>query len=114
MIGAEFNTHHGLTNAIILPVVLRFNLPGMDDKVRRMAEAMKLPDHSVGGFIATVEAMLDEIAIPKSLSEIGVTVDCAERIAGKAMKDSAARTNPRIATLAEVQTLTHTAIVNAR
>ena len=114
MIGAEFNTHHGLTNAIILPVVLRFNLSGMDDKVRRMAEAMRLPDHSVDGFIDSVEALLDEIAIPKSLGEIGVTVDCAERIAGKALKDSAARTNPRIATLAEVQVLTQTAIVNAR
>jgi len=114
MIGAEFNTHHGLTNAIILPVVLRFNLPGMEDKVRRMAEAMKLPDHSVNGFIFAIEAMLDEIKIPKSLSEIGVTADCAERIATKALKDSAARTNPRSATLAEVQALTLTAIVNAR
>ena len=114
MIGAEFNTHHGLTNAIILPVVLRFNLPGMDDKVRRMAEAMKLPDHSVNGFINSVEVLLDEIAIPKSLGEIGVTVDCAERIAGKALRDSAARTNPRIATLAEVQALTETAITKAR
>jgi alcohol dehydrogenase class IV len=114
MIGAEFNTHHGLTNAIILPVVLRFNLPGMDDKVRRMAEAMQLPDHSVNGFINSVEVLLDEIAIPKSLSEIGVTVDCAERIAGKALKDSAARTNPHIATSAEVQALTETAISKAR
>ena len=114
MVGAEYNTHHGLTNAIILPVVLRFNLPGMDDKVRRMAEAMKLPDHSVDGFISSIEKTLDEIAIPKSLSEIGVTADCAERIAGKALKDSAARTNPRIATLAEVQALTETAIIKAR
>ena len=114
MIGAEFNTHHGLTNAIILPVVLRFNLPGMDDKVRRMAEAMKLPDHSVNGFINSVEVLLDEIAIPKSLGEIGVTIDCAERIAGKALRDSAARTNPRIATLAEVQLLIEHSIVDAR
>jgi alcohol dehydrogenase class IV len=114
MIGAEFNTHHGLTNAIILPVVLRFNLPGMEDKVRRMAEVMNLSDDSVDGFIAAVEAMLDEIAIPKSLSEIGVPLDCAQRIAAKALKDSAARTNPRSATLTEVQVLTQTAIVNAR
>jgi alcohol dehydrogenase class IV len=114
MIGAEFNTHHGLTNAIILPVVLRFNLPGMEDKARRMAEAMKLPDHSVNGFITAIEAMLDDIKIPKSLSEIGVPLDCARRIAEKAMNDSAARTNPRSATVAEVQALTQSAIVNAR
>lgn len=114
MIGAEFNTHHGLTNAIILPVVLRFNLPSMDEKTRRMAEAMNLREHSVGGFIAAVEAMLDEIKIPKSLSEIGVTADCAERIATKALKDSAARTNPRSASLTEVLSLTETAIAKAR
>jgi len=114
MVGAEYNTHHGLTNAIILPVVLRFNLPDMQDKVHRMAQAMNMPDHSVSGFINSVEAMLDEIKIPKSLGEIGVPADCAERIAEKAMKDSAARTNPRIATLAEVQVLTETAIAKAR
>ena len=114
MVGAEFNTHHGNTNAILLPVVLRFNLPGMEEKVRRMAEAMEMPDHSVAGFIAAIEAMLDEIRIPKSLSEIGVPMDCAERIAAKALKDSAAKTNPRSASLDEVRELIETAIKKAR
>jgi alcohol dehydrogenase class IV len=114
MVGAEFNTHHGNTNAILLPVVLRFNLPGMEEKVRRMAEAMEIPDHSVIGFIAAIEAMLDEIHIPKSLSEIGVPLDCAERIAAKALKDSAAKTNPRSASLDEVRGLIETAIKKAR
>ncbi|MDM7931496.1 iron-containing alcohol dehydrogenase [Tabrizicola sp.] len=114
MVGAEFNTQHGLTNAILLPVVLRFNLPGQEEKVRRMAQAMGLPDTSVEGFIAAVEGMLDQIGIPKSLAEIGVPADCAARIAAKALKDSAARTNPRAATLAEVVALTETAIAKAR
>jgi len=114
MVGAEFNTHHGNTNAILLPVVLRFNLPGMEEKVRRMAEAMQISDHSAAGFIAAVEAMLDEIRIPKSLSEIGVPMDCAERIAAKALKDSAAKTNPRSASLGEVFVLIETAIKKAR
>jgi alcohol dehydrogenase class IV len=114
MVGAEFNTHHGNTNAILLPVVLRFNLPGMEEKVRRMAEVMQIPDHSVAGFIAAVEAMLDEIRISKSLSEIGVPMDCAERIAIKALKDSAAKTNPRLASPDEVRVLIETAIKKAR
>ena len=114
MVGAEFNTHHGNTNAILLPVILRFNLPGMDEKVRRMAEAMEISDHSVAGFIAAVEGILDEIQIPKSLSEIGVPLDCAERIAIKALKDSAAKTNPRLASLDEVRVLIETAINKAR
>ena len=114
MVGAEFNTHHGNTNAILLPVVLRFNLPGMDEKVRRMAEAMEISDHSVAGFIAAIEVILDEIRIPKSLSEIGVPMDCAERIAVKALKDSAAKTNPRSASLGEVRELIEIAIKKAR
>ena len=114
MVGAEFNTHHGNTNAVLLPVVLRFNLPGMDEKVRRMAEAMEISDHSVAGFIAAIEVILDEIRIPKSLSEIGVPMDCAERIAVKALKDSAAKTNPRSASLGEVRELIEIAIKKAR
>ena len=114
MVGAEFNTHHGNTNAILLPVVLRFNLPGMDEKVRRMAEAMEISDHSVAGFIAAIEVILDEIRIPKSLSEIGVPMGCAERIAVKALKDSAAKTNPRSASLGEVRELIEIAIKKAR
>ena len=114
MVGAEFNTHHGNTNAILLPVILRFNLPGMDEKVRRMAEAMEISDHSVAGFIAAIEVILDEIRIPKSLSEIGVPMDCAERIAVKALKDSAAKTNPRSASLGEVRELIEIAIKKAR
>lgn len=114
MVGAEYNTQHGLTNAIILPVVLRYNLPGMEDKVKRMANAMGLEDTSVEAFIAEIERILDDLDIPRSLSEIGVPADCVKRIAEKAMQDSAAETNPRTATLDEMCLLVETAIANAR
>ena len=114
MIGAEYNTQHGLTNAIILPVVLRFNLPGMEDKVRRMGEAMELEDLSVEDFITEIERRLDEIDIPRSLSEISVPKGCEERIARKALLDSAARTNPRAASLAEMRLLVKTSLNKAR
>ncbi|MBI1418601.1 MAG: iron-containing alcohol dehydrogenase [Limimaricola sp.] len=114
MVGAEFDTQHGLTNAVILPVVLRFNLPGQEAKVRRMAEAMALPDTSVDGFIRAIDALLDRIGIPRSLAEIGVPADCAERIAAKAMQDGASRSNPRPARLGEVRALVETAIAGAR
>ena len=114
MIGAEYNTQHGLTNAIILPVVLRFNLPGMEEKVKRMAEAMGVQDLSVEDFIKEIERRLDEIDIPRSLSEISVPKDCEERIAEKALLDSAARTNPRAASLAEMRLLVKTSLTKAR
>ena len=114
MIGAEYNTHHGLTNAIILPVVMRFNLPSMEEKVRRMSEAMQFDDHSVDSFISNIEKLLDRIKIPRSLSEIGVPVSCATRITEKAMKDLAYATNPRSATFEEVHELVLASIKKAR
>ena len=114
MVGAEYDTQHGLTNAIVLPVVLRFNLPGLDAKVIRMAEAMGIEDRTVEGFVRAVESILDEIEIPRSLGEIGVPTDCAGRIARKAIQDSAAATNPRRASVAEISSLVTKAISQAR
>ncbi|MEQ9258717.1 MAG: iron-containing alcohol dehydrogenase [Roseovarius sp.] len=114
MVGAEFDTQHGLTNAIVLPVVLRFNLPGLPEKSARMAQAMGLAEETPEAVIAGVEALLDEIGIPRALSEIGVPEDCADRIAGKALKDVAATTNPREASHEEMRALIETAIRKAR
>ena len=114
MIGAEFDTQHGLANAVVLPVVLRFNLPGQESKVRRMAQAMGLQGSSNAEFISYVEAVLDEIKIPKALSEIDVPLNCAQRIAEKAILDSAAGTNPRQASVPEIRALVEDAITKAR
>ena len=114
MIGAEFNTHHGLTNAIVLPVVLRYNLPGMEEKVKRMSEVMQFENHTVDGFISNIEKVLDRIKIPKSLSEIGVPEDCVRRIAEKSMQDQAYGQNPKKATFEEVQKIVLTSIKQAR
>ena len=114
MIGAEFNTHHGLTNAIVLPVVLKYNLPGMEEKVKKMSEAMQFEDHSVEGFILNIEKLLDKLKIPKSLGEIGVPEDCSRRIAEKSMKDQAYGQNPKKATFEEVHEIVLTSINKAR
>ena len=114
MIGAEYDTHHGLTNAIVLPVVTRFNLPGMDEKVSRMSEAMQFEDHSIDSFIANLDGLLDKINIPRSLSEIGVPEDCAQRIAEKSMLDAAYGTNPRSSSYEEVLQLVSASIAKAR
>ena len=89
MVGAEYNTHHGLTNAIILPTVMNYNLPGLEEKVKRMSEAMQFEDHSIDGFKNNLNKMLDRLKIPKGLNEIGVPEDCYERIAKKSMLDQA-------------------------
>ena len=114
MVGAEFDTHHGLTNAIVLPVVTRYNFPELEGKVQRMSSAMHYEDTTVEAFISNLDELLDRIEIPKSLDEIGVPIDCVERISEKAMKDSAYATNPRIASLEDMNQLVYKSIKQAR
>lgn len=114
MVGAEFDTHHGLTNAIVLPVVTRYNFPELEGKVQRMSSAMNYEDGSVEAFISNLDELLNQIEIPKSLDEIGVPIDCVKRISEKAMKDSAYATNPRIASLEDMNQLVYKSIKQAR
>ena len=114
MVGAEYNTHHGLTNAIILPTVMNYNLPGLDEKVKRMSEAMQFEDHSIDGFKNNLNKMLDRLKIPKGLNEIGVPEDCYERIAKKSMLDQAYGQNPKKANLDELNELVINSIKKAR
>ena len=114
MIGAEFDTQHGLTNAIVLPAVLRYNLPSLEEKRHQMAHALNIRNKNSDGFIKEIEAKLDRLNIPKSLSEIGVPLDCSSRIADKAMLDSAASTNPVAGDASDLKNLIEQAINKAR
>ena len=114
MVGAEYNTQHGLTNAIILPAVMKFNLPHVGEKVRFISHAMDLKDASSDMIIQEIEEILDYLDIPRSLSEIGVPLECKKRIAKKAMLDSATGTNPRVTQIEELEELTEISILSAR
>ena len=114
MVGAEFDTQHGLTNAIVLPVVLRYNLPSLDEKRRQMADALSIKDKTTDGFVGEIEATLTRLDIPKSLSSIGVPFDCASRVAEKAMFDSAASTNPVKGNSSDIKALIERSILEAR
>jgi alcohol dehydrogenase class IV len=114
MVGAEFDTQHGLTNAIVLPVVLRYNLPSLDEKRQQMADALNINDKTTDGFVGDIEATLNRLDIPKSLSSIGVPLDCASRVAEKAMFDSAASTNPVKGNSTDIKALIERSILEAR
>ena len=114
MVGAEYNTQHGLTNAIILPAVMKFNLPHVGEKVQFISHAMDLKDASSEIIIQEIEEILDYLDIPRSLSEIGVPLECKKRIAKKAMLDSATGTNPRVTQIEDLEELTEISILSAR
>ena len=114
MIGAEYNTHHGLTNAIVLPVVLRFNLEGMDSQTATIAQNMHLEQSSAAKLISEIEKLMGRTDIPDNLGEIGVPLDCVHRIAKKAMVDSATSTNPKKVSLMQMEDLVKTSIIGKR
>ncbi len=113
MIGAVYDTHHGLTNAVLLPTVLRFNhqLPGTNWPL--MAEAMGAGDDFEHLYGSVVE-LLDRLEIPRDLATIGVGDDRVGELADKSSRDAAANTNPRVATVAEIAELLNEALVTTR
>ena len=110
MVGAEYDTHHGLTNAVVLPAVLRFNAPAITDRVPSLAGALGLKDTSFNSLYGAICSLLDRLEVPKTLQAIGVPGDCARGLARKASLDSAAATNPRLATVDEVAAVVEEAL----
>ena len=110
MVGAEYDTQHGLTNAIVLPSVLRFNKDGIGSKISVMSEAMGLKKNDFDYFYKSICDLLDQFKIPKKLSDIGVKDSSIECLAKKALKDSAFATNPKTASFEEMIELIETSI----
>ena len=93
-VGSWFNTHHGLTNAIILPYVMAFNRVAIADKADVIARVLDLPAHSFDGFFNWVLKMREDLGIPHSLGDIGVNADNAAVIGREASLDPSAGGNP--------------------
>jgi alcohol dehydrogenase class IV len=93
-VGSWFNTHHGLTNAVILPYVMSFNRPAIADKTEVIARVLDLSARGFDGFLAWVLKIRRELGIPHSLAEIGVNADNADIIGREAAIDPSAGGNP--------------------
>jgi len=93
-VGSWFNTHHGLTNAIILPYVITFNRSAIDDKTDIISRVLDLPTRGFDGFLSWVLELRRELGIPHSLAEIGVRTDEAGIIGREAAIDPSAGGNP--------------------
>jgi len=92
--GANLNTHHGLTNAVVMPYVLAWNRRAIADKMVRLAAYLGLPQQSFDGFLAWVLALRAEIGIPHTLAEIGVLEEHAAMFAPQALADPSTGGNP--------------------
>ncbi len=93
-IGALYDTHHGLTNAVVMPYVLAFNRGAIEDKLTRLAAWLDLPDPSYVAIMDWVLALRSELGIAHTLKDIGVDDARADELSEMAAKDPTAPTNP--------------------
>lgn len=101
-LGGRFHVPHGLSNVLMLPHVLRFNMP---DAMPLYAELAPLVDPALAapgrqaaaaGLVEALQAMAAAAGMPSRLSQVGVTADDLDRLAADAMKqDRLLRNNPR-------------------
>ena len=114
MVGAEFDTQHGLTNAIVLPAVLRFNEKVISEKVPIMCQAMNLKNKDFDYFYQSICELLNQLDIPKNLKDIGIKESSLNSLSKKALTDSAFATNPRTASLQEMKDIISQSIFEGR
>ena len=92
-VGAQFNTHHGTTNAVCMPAVLEFNAPAIAERFD-MASAYLGIEGGFDGFRAFVQGLNDSLGIPRRLSELGVTEGAIPALVKGAITDPSCGGNP--------------------
>ena len=92
-IGAVHHTHHGTTNAVVLPHVLVFNRPAIEARIERAAAYLGLAG-GFDGFVAFVVELNETLGIPRTLRGLGVADPDIDRLVEMALRDPTAGGNP--------------------
>ncbi|MGO4005103.1 MULTISPECIES: iron-containing alcohol dehydrogenase [Pseudomonas] len=93
-IGALHDTHHGMTNATVMPYILQFNRPAIEERITRLAAYLGLPNPGFDSFLAFVLKLRQDIGVPHTLRELVVGDPEVELIADMAIIDPSASGNP--------------------
>ncbi|MYZ48205.1 iron-containing alcohol dehydrogenase [Propylenella binzhouense] len=92
-VGALYDTHHGMTNAVFMPYVLAFNREAITPKIKRAAGYLGIAD-GYDGFLTAVLALRAAIGVPDTLADFGLDGSDRQRIAEMAVVDPTAGGNP--------------------
>jgi alcohol dehydrogenase class IV len=93
-LGALYDSHHGLLNAILMPYVLEANRREIDEVLARSCRYQGWSSPGFDTFQGEVLALRERLHIPHSLADIIRDDSRAERIGLMATKDTAAGGNP--------------------
>jgi alcohol dehydrogenase class IV len=103
-IGAVYGTHHGTTNAVCMPAVLRLNAPAIEQRFDRAAAYLGIKG-GFAGFQTFVQDFNDSLGIPRTLSEMGVGRDRIDELTAMALQDPSCGGNPVALTSDNVKAL---------
>lgn len=93
-IGAYYDTHHGLTNAVFMPYVLQFNRSTIEDKCERIARHLNLTNPSFEAFFQWIIELRTALNIPHTLDQIIKDDSRFEELSSMAVVDPTAGGNP--------------------
>ncbi|MCF6322735.1 MAG: iron-containing alcohol dehydrogenase [Gammaproteobacteria bacterium] len=109
-IGAIYDAHHGLLNAILMPYVLLRNRPAIDTRMRHLARYLELDGNDFDAVFDYIITLRAHIGIPDDLRSIGIDEHRIDEIATLALQDPSAAGNPVPLTQAQYSTLLSDAI----
>ncbi|WP_377844771.1 iron-containing alcohol dehydrogenase [Bosea sp. UC22_33] len=92
-VGAVYHTHHGTTNAVVMPPVLRFNRPAIEEKIAAAAAYLGIAG-GFDGFYDFVMKLRADLGIPDKLAALGVGTDRIDELAEAAVADPSTGGNP--------------------
>ena len=94
-INAQFNIHHGLSNAIFMPYVLTFNKSSIENKIVSICDYLEL-EKSFNSFLQWILDLRKKLNIPNKLSDI---IDCSklnlDELSLMAFEDPSTSGNPK-------------------
>ncbi|MCK4860303.1 MAG: iron-containing alcohol dehydrogenase, partial [Rhodobacteraceae bacterium] len=103
-IGAVYGTHHGTTNAVVIPPVLDFNRSYIEGRIETLNGYLDIKG-GFDGFKAYVQELNDSLGIPKNLTEMGVEAERIDELSVMALADPSVGGNPVKMTLENTKAL---------
>jgi alcohol dehydrogenase class IV len=93
-IGAVYGTHHGTTNAVVMPMVLDYNRAEIEARIDKAAAYIGISD-GFDGFRAAVMNLRKTLGIPENLTAMGVKASDLDMLTDMALEDPSCGGNPR-------------------
>jgi len=103
-VGSLYHTHHGTTNAVVMPPVLRFNRPAIEGRLEQAAAYLGIQG-GYAGFYELVLKLRADLAIPENLTAMGVDPARLDEMAAMAIEDPSCGGNPVPMTLQNTRAL---------